>query len=263
MCLHIHGVRATCLHRRATETRMLISHTNRIGMRREEAQKITEETRKTYDIVAGEFSTSRAKFWDELVFLAERMKPDDRVLDIGCGNGRLFPLAKKHAASYVGIDHSTGLIREATRLHPEGKFLVGDAAKLPFPDSMFDVCYSFAAIHHIPGRELRAQFVREAARVLHPGGILILTAWDLWNRKRFGDIVLSTLKSILGLTPLEAGDLMLTFGQNKAPRYLHAFTKRELVTLLIENGFMVESISVIPHGNKEKNIVVIAKKDDG
>jgi len=232
-------------------------------MRKEEAQKIAAETRNTYNTVARKFSDSRAKFWDELAFLVEHVERDDHVLDIGCGNGRLFPLVTKRHAAYTGIDYSEGLIQEAKRLHPhipEGTFLVGDATALPLPDDAFDIAYSFAVIHHIPSKELRAEFVREAARVLHPGGLFVLTAWELWTPRHFIQLLLNAYKSMLRTTPLDIGDLMLTFGKDKAPRYLHAFTEREISTLLTKNGFAVIDVAHIARPSGEKNIVVVARK---
>ncbi|OGZ08386.1 MAG: hypothetical protein A3C13_01680 [Candidatus Lloydbacteria bacterium RIFCSPHIGHO2_02_FULL_50_11] len=246
-------------------------------MRRNHAQKLAEEMRKTYDNVAGEFSASRTKFWDELAFLAEHTQRDDHVLDIGCGNGRFFPLVREKHAQYVGIDYSEGLIREAKRLHPNGNFIVGDATQLPFPDNTFDIAYSFAVIHHVPSKEPRAQFVCEAARVLRHGSIFVLSVWRLWTPSNFGKLFwegtknraataipsLLSYDNKLGMAvknALDMGDLMLTFGKKKAPRYLHAFTKGELVKLLTKNGFSILSVDSIAHGNKEKNIVVVARK---
>ena len=229
-------------------------------MEKEEAQKIAEKTRKTYDTVAGEFSASRAKFWEELAFLAEHTKSGDRVLDIGCGNGRLFPLIKERGARYTGIDYSEGLVGEARRLHPDGDFVVADAVALPFAHNAFDIAYSFATIHHIPGKELRAQFVSEAARVLRPGGTFILTAWELWGIRHAGVLLRTGLKSILRLIPLDVGDAILTFGKNRAERYVHGFTQRELSLLLAEGGFTVISIESIARPSGGKNIVVVARK---
>jgi ubiquinone/menaquinone biosynthesis C-methylase UbiE len=225
-------------------------------MKREEAKKIAEETQNTYDVVARKFSDSRATFWEELLFLVAETKAGDHMLDIGCGNGRLFPLIKERHAAYTGIDYSEGLVGEAKRLHPGGTFLVGDATRLPFPAETFDIAYSFAVIHHIPGKELREQFMHEAARVLKPGGLFILTAWDLRQPKHF----LNILMSLNPCSPLEMGDLMLTFGKDKAPRYLHAFTEREISTLLTKNGFAVIENTNIARPSGEKNIVVVARK---
>ena len=230
-------------------------------MRATDAQTILGAVCKTYDTVAGEFSASRSKFWDELAFLVLCVKRGDNVLDIGCGNGRLFPLIKERRAKYTGIDCSEGLIHEAKQLHHDGEFVVSDALALPFQNNTFDIAYSFAVIHHIPGKELRAQFVREAARVLKPSGMFILSEWNLWNTRRTPELLFTAAKSILGLTPLDVGDLMLTFGKDKKPRYLHAFTKRELSALLAENGFAALRVSVIARKSGEKNIVAVARKN--
>ncbi|MEK7118090.1 MAG: class I SAM-dependent methyltransferase, partial [Patescibacteria group bacterium] len=188
-------------------------------MRATDAQTILGAVCKTYDTVAGEFSASRSKFWDELAFLVLCVKRGDNVLDIGCGNGRLFPLIKERRAKYTGIDCSEGLIHEAKQLHHDGEFVVSDALALPFQNNTFDIAYSFAVIHHIPGKELRAQFVREAARVLHRNGIIVLSAWDLWTFRHLGDIISTAVKSVFGRTPLDVGDLILTFGKNRKSRY--------------------------------------------
>ena len=154
-------------------------------MKREDATKIANETQNSYDLMAREFSDSRARFWDELSFLAQHIERDDHVLDIGCGNGRFMPLVSERHAQYAGIDYSQGLINEAKRISPEGDFHVADATALPFEDNNFDIAYSFAVIHHIPSAEGRRKFATEALRVLHPGGKLVLTAWNLWSQKYF------------------------------------------------------------------------------
>jgi|SRR3989344_1313596 len=229
-------------------------------MKHEEARKIADGTRKTYDTAADEFSASRAKFWDELAFLAKHIKTGDRVLDIGCGNGRFFPLVTERGARYTGVDYSGGLIREAKRLHPEGEFIVGDATALLFPDESFDIAYSFAVIHHIPGDELRALFVREARRVLRPNGTLVLTTWDLWSPRHIGTLLANVAKNLLRFAPTNIKDIFLPLGKDHTLRYIHAFTRQELSALLAKNGFTVVNIEIIPHGKKESNIVVVAKR---
>lgn len=229
-------------------------------MKREAAQVIAERTRETYDRVAREFSKSRSRFWEELIFLAEHVKDGDRVLDIGCGSGRFYPLVEDRHGRYTGIDYSGSLINEARRHHGRAEFLLGDATKLPFADNTFDIAYSFAVIHHIPGNELRRQFVREAARVLRPGGTFILSAWQLWNMRHVGRIFLTAFQSLSRLSPLDPGDVVLTFGKNKEPRYMHAFTSRGLAGLLRNEGFHIEGVDVIGRRSGERNIIVVAKK---
>lgn len=225
-----------------------------------DAQKLMKETRDSYDQMSGEFSASRARFWDELEFLKEHTTHDDHVIDIGCGNGRFYPLIKERHARYTGIDYSEKLITDAKRLHPDAEFLATDGETIPFPEHSFDIAYSFAVLHHIPSASLRAVFIKEAGRVLHPDGILVLTVWNLWRAKYFGRLLKAALGKILGKNMLDIGDVILTFGKEKRPRYLHAFTENELRALLEANGFAVQGLDIIPRGSGEENIVVVARK---
>ncbi|OGZ05809.1 MAG: hypothetical protein A2845_03325 [Candidatus Lloydbacteria bacterium RIFCSPHIGHO2_01_FULL_49_22] len=229
-------------------------------MNDKKAQILSLETQHSYDQMAKEFSDSRAHFWNELAFLSEHIERDDHVLDIGCGNGRFVPLVSARHAHYDGVDYSSGLIEEAKRKFPQQCFTVGDATALPFPDDSFDIAFSFAVIHHIPGKEGRNEFAREAFRVLHPGGKLIITSWDLWSRKYVGRLLRSAISSMLQINSLDVRDVMLTFGKKKQPRYVHAFTAPELRELFKENGFTILGIDTVPRDSVERNIVLIAQK---
>lgn len=231
-------------------------------MKREAAQKLLETSKDFYNNRAEEFSRTRAKFWDELTFLAEHAAPGMKVLDVGCGNGRFYPVLKDRQIAYTGLDNSEGLLDEARKLHPETHFVEGDATALPFPDKSFDIAYSFAAIHHIPSRALRNKFVSEISRVLHAGNTLIITTWYLWSPERTTQFLRSGIKSILMLSPLDVGDIMLTFGKGKHERYLHAFTESELIRLLKKNGFDVIGSEILERqsGSGQKNILVVARK---
>lgn len=231
-------------------------------MKREAAQKLLEVSKDSYNNMAKEFSRTRAKFWDELTFLAEHATPGMKVLDVGCGNGRFYPVLSARQIAYTGVDNSQGLLDEARKLQPEANFVLGDATALPFPDKSFDIAYSFAAIHHIPSRALRNKFVSEIARVLHSGNTLVLTTWYLWSPDKMGTFLLNGLKSMCMLTPLDVGDIVLTFGRDKHTRYLHAFTERELKRLLKKNGFEVVGSEILKRqsGSGQKNILVVAKK---
>lgn len=59
-------------------------------MKKEIAEKILQETEAGYDLMAGKFSETRKYFWRGLEFIADYTKEGDKILDFGCGNGRLF-----------------------------------------------------------------------------------------------------------------------------------------------------------------------------
>ncbi|HEY3374477.1 MAG TPA: methyltransferase domain-containing protein [Candidatus Aquicultor sp.] len=106
-------------------------------------------------------------------------KQGDRVLDIGCGNGRdLSALGHGYPhISLAGVDFSPGMLREASRrLATEGlkgiELKVADACALPFDDNTFDLVICSEVIEHIPDYRLA---IHEIWRVLCPGGSLIVT----------------------------------------------------------------------------------------
>ena len=97
------------------------------------------------------------------------------VLDVGCGTGALLRDAGERfrAARLVGIDPSARMIAMADA---GGAELVQAAAEhLPFPDRTFDLVVSTLSLHHWRDR---AAAVREIARVLRPGGAIVLA--DRW-----------------------------------------------------------------------------------
>ena len=233
------------------------------------AQQLLETTRDAYDSAAEEFSASRARFWEELEYLLSYAEPGMNALDIGCGNGRLYPPLQERNVDYAGVDNSEGLLKKARALYPGANFVNGDATALPFPDHSFDIAYSFATLHHMPGKRSRQLFVKESARVLKEKGVLVLTVWNLWTPKYIFPLVLSFFACIF--SGLDAKDLLLPlgkdgpasasqgFGEARRKRYLHAFTRHELRKLLEESGFAVENIRTVARKSGARNVVVVAR----
>ena len=108
--------------------------------------------------------------------IAEQIRdlPYGSLLDVGCGTGFLIDnLTKQKPARYCGVDLSDEMIRVAREKQIEGaEFVVGSADKLPYPDETFDIVTCSQSFHHYPYPE---QAMREARRVLKPGGLYILS----------------------------------------------------------------------------------------
>jgi ubiquinone/menaquinone biosynthesis C-methylase UbiE len=224
------------------------------------AKFILEKTKENYNLIAKEFSTTRREIWEELRFLFENLKEGEKVLDLGCGNGRWYKVFKEKKVDYFGIDNSEKLIEIAKENFPEAKFFVGDALNLPFQDDFFDKVYSIALLHHIPSGEFRTRVLSEAKRVLKPGGILILTSWRIRRWREIFILVKHTFLKLIGISKLDFKDIFLPWGK-KTLRYYHCFSKKELENLLKKAGFEILESGVVKNkrGNRQ-NYYLICKK---
>jgi len=113
-------------------------------------------------LIAEDFSRTRRYLWPDFQSLAEYIKPQDKVLDLGCGNGRLIELLGDKEIDYLGVDNVQNFIEIAKKKYPAYSFQVADALSLPFADNSFDKVCSIAVLHHIPSEELRLKFLEEA-----------------------------------------------------------------------------------------------------
>jgi len=98
-----------------------------------------------------------------------------RVLDFGCGVGRVTQPLSRHFTNVIGVDIAPSMIAQARALDREGRcqFIVNDRADLSlFPDHQFDFIYSNIVLQHM--RPVYSTgYIREFCRVLAPGGVAV------------------------------------------------------------------------------------------
>jgi SAM-dependent methyltransferase len=100
------------------------------------------------------------------------------ILDIGCGNGYLLRKLWKEGAHVVGIDVSDMMVHEARMLEEARSvtpLCVASADCLPFSPSVYDAAICSLTINNFPSADITKRAFREAARVLKPGGMFVIT----------------------------------------------------------------------------------------
>jgi len=225
------------------------------------AQYLLKKTIQDYNLIADDFSSKRREPWPELKPLFDNyITPGDKVLDLGCGNGRFFEFCREKNADYYGVDSSEKLIQIARARYPQAKFQVADALDLPFPNNYFDKIYSVAVFHHIPSKELRLRFLDEAKRALKPGGALILTVWNFRKAEELFLIFRFSLLKILGFSKIDFRDFLEPWGK-KIKRYYHYFSKNELAVLVKKAGFIIKETGLVKNekGNRRHIYLVVQK----
>jgi SAM-dependent methyltransferase len=153
-----------------------------------------------------------------------------RVLDAGCGAGRMLPLLAGLGCRVEGVDLSPEMVRRARRDHAEYPTQVASISDLPFPDGAFDGVFSWYSTIHSPDAQLPC-LLRELRRVVRPGG-LVLVAFQAGEgvrdvsesyRRRGHDVVLHRWSR----TPEQVSDALEAAGLEVVARLQRAAAPHE------------------------------------
>lgn len=172
-----------------------------------------EQIRDFWAEQARQHGTEAAASWSDVRVMEMEVREiighladGDRVLDVGCANGfSTLQFAQARAIDITGIDYIEGMIAGARRnleragpsLRGRARFEVGNALHLDLPDGGFDKVIVIRVVINLGPWEEQIKGIRECARVLRPGGTLLLSEATLQGWKR-----LNALRGEWGLEPI-------------------------------------------------------------
>lgn len=244
------------------------------------AQKILKKVKDDYKTIACDFHISRKKmFWQELNILVDKyVRKNQKILDIGCGNGRLFMILKDKNINYLGIDNCQELLdlaKEEFKNYKDTEFKQEDLLNINYKER-FDLVFLVAVLQHVPTKELRIKALKNIKRALKPGGYFIMLNWNLFQKDKIKYVKKYNNLRLKGEIDLGKHDTLIPwkeFGksyQKKSEdskeilRYYHAFTEEEVKDLLKEVGLEIKDIYYVKKGKRVNvkegyNLCAVAK----
>ncbi len=227
-------------------------------MKQDTVNKIIEINREFYQTFAGHFAATRQRLQPGVQKILSTLPQTGKIIDIGCGNGELWQTLKRtnFQGSYLGLDFSSNLLETALRdgsdqalaesaaeathdlansLH-RGVFLQADFASgdwdLGLPEKSFDIVFSFAVLHHIPGNLLREKILNKIQRLLKPDGLFYHSNWQFLNSPKLKSRIQPWQAARINESEVDAGDYLLDWRAGGIGlRYVHQFDESELSTL--------------------------------
>lgn len=142
---------------------------------------------KAYDTLrwTGPIGNYVHRQYERLVAESLPIIPGARYLEVGCGTGRFTVPVAAHGVDLTAVDISDemlattrGKLQATPAVKQEVRLLKVDARESGFPAESYDVVFSFNVINHVPEYE---RLITEVARVLKPGGCLVVGYPSLWS----------------------------------------------------------------------------------
>ncbi|VTT98590.1 Methyltransferase type 11 OS=Isosphaera pallida (strain ATCC 43644 / DSM 9630 / IS1B) GN=Isop_0474 PE=4 SV=1: Methyltransf_23 [Gemmataceae bacterium] len=179
----------------------------------------------------------------DVAFCERAFPTPGRLVDLGCGTGRLCVHFAGKGYDCVGVDLSDEMLARARESGARVEWVrdnLVDLAALPAASFDYAACL-FSTLGMVRGAENRAKVVANAFRLLKPGGRFVLHAHNRFFRGLGQKRVLAQRwKTLIGSST--AGDITMPQAYGGAPLTLHHFTQREVLGLLEAAGFAVREV---------------------
>jgi SAM-dependent methyltransferase len=188
----------------------------------------------------------------DLEFVERFCQPPGRILDLGCGTGRLLLHLVPKGYQPVGVDLSQEMLSVASSKAREvGVDVSLLRASIVELDGLADGCFDHAAclfstLGMVRGEEARRRVIAHVYRLLRPGGRFVLHAHNRWFNLNNSDgrrwLLVDVWRRLLGRP---SGDRLMPPHQGIGRLTLHLFTRGEAVRLLRDSGFRIVEVRPI------------------
>lgn len=207
------------------------------------------EVQRTYDEIGEAFSVTRRFMWPEILPIVKRLRKKDKILDLGCGNGRLLSVLNP-AVDYLGIDFSKTLLKEAVKNYPGFTFRYGDITDKTTWEKLvkYDAIFCLAVFHHLTVAQQKS-VLNQISSHLASDGVALISVWRLWQKK----FLKYHLKS-WRIKLFNWHYLYVPF-QHNSQRFCNAQTVTEL-TIIFQN----QGLKIVEQFNTAGNLYFLIKK---
>lgn len=184
--------------------------------------------------------------------LKSMLSHNARVLDYGCGYGRLTNnISENGYGNVIGIDNSKGMVKKAKTDFPNLDFMQNTNVTIDFPDNEFDLILLFTVLTCIPLESDQKHLIEEIKRVLKQNGVLYVSDLLINSDQRNIDRYESANQKPYGIFELNEGVILRHHNMDYLRKTV--FTDFDI---LREKKFEV----ITMNGNKSKAVQIIGKK---
>lgn len=221
-------------------------------------QKLAALNAEFYEAHGENFADARPRLPSGVQRVLEQIPTGSRVLEIGCGDGKVGRRLAVRGCAYVGVDVSNAMVERAKRfserlavnsepftVHRSLNFFQADVLHPAWAEviegQVFDWIVAFAVWHHLPGAETRARVVRECAARLAENGRLVFSNWQFTRSERLKGRIRPWAELGLDEAQVEPNDYVLSWERKgqRGLRYVHLLDEAEARRLAAQANLRV------------------------
>lgn len=248
---------------------------------------IQEELRQFYDAEAQKYAKTREKHRSEADIFLDEIKNNDkrtlRILELGCGSGRLLNLLTKitnKKFTYIGVDISREILKiartqvKSSHKHMQTTFVCEDMLKAvkEYKQESFDYIIAISSFQHIHARKERFFLMKNFYRLLKYDGKLMMTNRSFSSRfisKYQKELLKSILRRVLSRGKKQRNDILIPWKSQRRTfwRFYHVLTRKELAALSVLSGFITTKLEYLNAKGKptstrktSKNTLLVSQK---